>query len=85
MSLSCGWFCRPNLHVAVDRNGVAADDLAIEPLGEMNCQCGLPAGSRSGENERAVAQPRSPQTPPACGKDAPDARAENTEEKHREG
>jgi hypothetical protein len=43
-----------DLHLAVDGYGVAADDLAVEGLGEVNGEGGFAAGGGAGEDDEGV-------------------------------
>ena len=82
-----------DLHLAVDGDGVAADDLAVELFGEAECERGFAAGGGADEDdERFGVQrghhgdgPASPQTPPTGREDVVDACAEQAEEKDRKG
>ena len=85
-----------DLHLAIDGYGVAADDLAVELLGEAKCQRGFAAGGRADEDdERFVWRrhhaftmerpPASPKTPPARREDVVGSCTQQAEDQDCQG
>ncbi len=54
-ALFAGGLCGADLHLAVDGDGVAADDLAVELFGEAESEGGLAAGGGADEDDERFA------------------------------
>jgi hypothetical protein len=54
LPLGEGWLGRANLHEPIDRNGVAADDLAAEFLGQAQRQRSLSARCWAGHYQQRM-------------------------------